>query len=421
MNPAIRVSDLSKRYHLGSRSASSYKTLRESLSESVSSLWRRWQQGDASGDANLLWALRDVSFEIAPGDVVGIVGRNGAGKSTLLKVLSRITEPTSGRVEIRGRLGSLLEVGTGFHPELTGRENVYLSGAILGMTRREIARRFDDIVAFAEVERFLDTPVKRYSSGMYVRLAFAVAAHLEPDVLLVDEVLAVGDATYQRRCIERMKELAASGRTVLFVSHNMDLIPRLCRTGILMEKGQVARVGAASDVVSDYLATQFAEGQHEDLSGRHRTGDGRARFTRLEMLDEAGQPRAVHVSCEDLHLRVEVDAFSEIRDAALAIVVKTLTGTRLISSWTRESGQVIHLRPGRQKLDCRFRNVAIRPGQRVTMALWLEAGSVVDSIDDARTVEVVDGPDTGGFSTDPHQGAILCDYDWCPSSDFVEV
>ncbi len=417
MNAAIRVDRLSKRYRLGGNGAA-YRTLRESLSEGVGGLWRRWR---ASAIDSHFWALRDVDFTVAPGEVVGVIGRNGAGKSTLLKVLSRITEPTEGRVELRGRLGSLLEIGTGFHPELTGRENVYLSGAILGMTRRDIARRFDDIVAFAGVEAFLDTPVKRYSSGMYVRLAFSVAAHLEPDILLVDEVLAVGDATYQRRCVERMADLARSGRTILFVSHNMDLIPRLCTTGILLEKGRVARVGPAAEVVEKYLTAQLSDGSQEELSVRHRTGDGRARFTRLQFLDGDGQAHAAHVSGEDLCLRVEIDASTAVPDAALAVVIKTLGGARLVSSWTRESGYAVELRPGKQVFDCCFRAIPLRPGQRFAVALWLEAGGVVDSVEDARTLEVIDGPSTREVSTDPQQGAVLCDYQWGQPRAFAEV
>jgi len=422
MKPAIRVENLSKLYQLGSASSGAYRTLRESLNTSVTSLWQRWRSREHRLEPNdLLWALREVSFAIEPGTVAGIIGRNGAGKSTLLKVLSRITEPTSGRVELRGRIGSLLEVGTGFHAELTGRENIYLSGAILGMTRRDMERRFDDIVAFAEVERFLDTPVKRFSSGMYVRLAFAVAAHLEPDILLVDEVLAVGDATFQKRCIDRMSKLAASGRTILFVSHNMDLIPRLFRTGILLERGRVTTIGAAPAVVEQYLAAQVSESESDDVRQRPRSGDGRARFTRLQLLDPMGQPRAVHISGEDLLLRVEVEATQPIGNAALAIVLRTISGTRLISSWTREAGHPVHLETGSQCFECCFKNVALRPGQRVSVMLWMEANGTIDALDDARVIEVIDSPDTRHYSTDPYQGVVLCDYFWQNVTTPVEV
>jgi len=243
--PIIEVRDLSKVYRLGTIGAT---TLREGIHRSWSRL-----RGHPEPDAREFWALRDVSFEVQPGEIVGIIGRNGAGKSTLLKILSRITEPTSGRAHIRGRVASLLEVGTGFHPDLTGRENVYLNGAILGMTRAEIRRKFDEIVAFAEVEKFLDTPVKRYSSGMYVRLAFAVAAHLEPEILIVDEVLSVGDAEFQRKCLGKMQEVSKGGRTVLFVSHQLGAVRQLCQRALLITAGCLVLDDLPARVIENYL------------------------------------------------------------------------------------------------------------------------------------------------------------------------
>lgn len=249
--PAIEVSGLSKRYVI--QHESRHDNLRDTLHHSARKLWRRLRWGTGF-ETEEFYALRDVSFSIQPGEVVGIIGRNGAGKSTLLKILSRITEPTTGRIALRGRVASLLEVGTGFHPDLTGRENVYLNGAILGMSRAEIRAKFDEIVAFAEVERFLDTPVKRYSSGMYVRLAFAVAAHLEPEILIVDEVLAVGDAQFQAKCLGKMQDVARdSGRTILFVSHNLATVSRLCHRAILLQRGRVECDGPAIATVEDYL------------------------------------------------------------------------------------------------------------------------------------------------------------------------
>ena len=247
---AIRVEGLGKHYRLGEHH--SFGSLRETLVNRLRTLGRR----PPTGEAPSIWALRDVSFEVEQGEAIGIIGRNGAGKSTLLKVLSRITEPTEGRAEIRGRVGSLLEVGTGFHPELTGRENIYLNGAIIGMKRHEIQRKFDQIVAFSNVEKFLDTPVKRYSSGMQIRLAFSVAAHMEPDILLVDEVLAVGDLEFQRRCLGRMNEVAAAGRTVVFVSHNLAAIKRLCNRGMLIEDGRIVDDGVIESVVNAYADRQ---------------------------------------------------------------------------------------------------------------------------------------------------------------------
>ncbi|HOW89227.1 MAG TPA: ABC transporter ATP-binding protein, partial [Elusimicrobiales bacterium] len=249
----IRVEGLSKRYRIGAREG--YRTFRETLTEAAQAPFKRLSAlGRPVPEAETVWALRDLSFEVKRGEVYGIIGRNGAGKSTLLKILSRITEPTGGRAELRGRVGSLLEVGTGFHPELTGHENIYLYGAILGMDRWEISRKFKDIVEFAEIGRFIDTPVKRYSSGMYMRLAFSVAAHLEPEILLVDEVLAVGDSAFQKKCLGRVGQAAGEGRTVLFVSHNMGALETLCQKGILLEAGRKAFEGGIREAVSRYLA-----------------------------------------------------------------------------------------------------------------------------------------------------------------------
>jgi lipopolysaccharide transport system ATP-binding protein len=255
MNSIISVDNLGKQYRIGTKLP--YKTFRETLMNVVTSPARLFNK-NRSGENNTIWALKDVSFEVQEGEVLGIIGRNGAGKTTLLKILSMVTEPTKGEVKIRGRVGSLLEVGTGFHPELTGRENIFLNGAILGMRKAEIKQKFDEIVDFAEIEKFLDTPVKRYSSGMYVRLAFAVAAHLEPEILLVDEVLAVGDAAFQKKCMGKMGEVAKGGRTVLFVSHNMTSISELCGSAIWIDNGQVRLVDDAEKAVQSYLASDLS-------------------------------------------------------------------------------------------------------------------------------------------------------------------
>ncbi len=272
MHPAIRVTNLTKRFRLGTRVRGGLN-----LTERLASAVRPFRRRAAAADADF-WALNDVSFEVQPGEVVGIIGRNGAGKSTLLKVLSRIVEPTAGRVELRGRVGSLLEVGTGFHPELTGRENIYLNGSVLGMTHREIARNFDAIVAFAGVDRFLDTPVKRYSSGMYVRLAFAVAAHLEPEILIVDEVLAVGDAAFQKKCLGKMGDVARAGRTVLLVSHNLPVIEQLAARSVLLEQGRVKAVGPTAEVVAAYQDShsQHATSRYELTAWPRHSGTSRA-------------------------------------------------------------------------------------------------------------------------------------------------
>ncbi len=257
--PIVVIEGLGKRYLLNRQQPghARYKSLRESLAESAVSLAKRLRHPlrSETHSRDDFWALRDVSFDVQPGEVMGIIGRNGAGKSTLLKLLSRITEPTTGQITLRGRVASLLEVGTGFHPEMTGRENVFLNGTILGMSRAEIRRKFDEIAAFAEIDRFLDTPVKRYSSGMYMRLGFAIAAHLEPEILVVDEVLAVGDAEFQKKCLGKMGEVARGGRTVLFVSHNMGAVQNLCHRAVLLERGQVRMIGTSADAVQSYMAT----------------------------------------------------------------------------------------------------------------------------------------------------------------------
>ena len=264
---AIRVENLGKKYRIGTNQTR-YQTLRESIINGVSTSLERLK-GNQPKEDNIIWALKDINFEVKHGEVLGIIGRNGAGKSTLLKILSRITKPSTGRFELNGRVGSLLEVGTGFHPELTGRENIYLSGAILGMKRKEINRKFDEIVDFAEIEKFLDTPVKHYSSGMYMRLAFSVAAHLEPEILLVDEVLAVGDAEFQKKCLGKMGEVAGQGRTVLFVSHNMGAVKQICKKTILLDNGFITNVGDNDIVIAkyqkviDYCQTQWINNYDE--------------------------------------------------------------------------------------------------------------------------------------------------------------
>ncbi len=286
---AIRVEGLSKQYRIGAL-REPYKTLRDSVSDAVfrpvHAVRSLFSHKGALAGENTIWALKNVSFEIKRGEIAGVIGRNGSGKSTLLKILSRITDPTAGRAEIRGRLGSLLEVGTGFHPELTGRENIYLNGALLGMKKIEIERYFDAIVAFAEIEQFLDTAVKHYSSGMYMRLAFAVAAHLPADILLVDEVLAVGDAAFQRKCLSKMGEVATQGRTVLFVSHDMTNITVLCRTAILLNSGRVQATGTAQAVIEQYLR-EFGNGQRVVRWGQEEApGDTTVKITSIRVLDE---------------------------------------------------------------------------------------------------------------------------------------
>ncbi len=302
----ISVENLSKRYLIG-RNLEKGDGLRHALERIVRAplgLMRRQTRDDRRKTVEF-WALRDLNLQVRQGEMLGVIGRNGAGKSTLLKLLSRITEPTTGRIRLRGRVASLLEVGTGFHPELTGRENIFLNGSILGMTRVEIKRRFDEIVAFAEIDKFLDTPVKRYSSGMYVRLAFAVAAHLEPEILIVDEVLAVGDAEFQKKCLGKMEDASTKqGRTVILVSHQMPAVQNLCTRCLLMDQGRLIKEGRTKQIVAEYLSTgsQLAT---TDLAARtDRAGKGVARITRLEMLDASGKPLPEAASGSEVRLRV---------------------------------------------------------------------------------------------------------------------
>ncbi|MDB5322673.1 MAG: Teichoic-acid-transporting ATPase [Phycisphaerales bacterium] len=414
MPPAIQVENLSKCYRVNHAVARpAYRTLRESLTGALASSVQRLRKGLKTTRHEPFWALDDLSFEVQPGEVLGVIGRNGSGKSTLLKILSRITKPTTGRARIDGRVGSLLEVGTGFHPELSGRENIFLNGSILGMSRPEIRRKFDEIVAFAEVEQFLDMPVKRYSSGMYVRLAFSVAAHLEPEILIVDEVLAVGDAAYQRRCIDRMSALAAEGRTVLFVSHNMDVIPRLCSRALFLEKGRKVAEGPAADVLRRYMGRQTADAPDaENLTGKVHIGDGRAQFTRISHVDADGKPMPVHACGDDLILRLEIRSDRDIRDVALSVVIQTLQGARLISSWTREVDYRVDLFKGVQIYQCHFQRVRLRPGRRVYVQLAMATHNLIDCVEDAQVIEVTDNWETRTLSTESTQGAVVCGYEW---------
>jgi lipopolysaccharide transport system ATP-binding protein len=305
MRPIIKVENVSKQYRIGAR-ADSYQTLRDSLAAAVSSPLRRLRGGAArAGDT--IWALRDVNFEVNPGEVLGLVGHNGAGKSTLLKILSRITEPTAGRVELYGRLGSLLEVGTGFHPELTGRENVYLSGAILGMSRQEITRKLDAVVAFSGVEKFIDTPVKRYSSGMYVRLAFSVAAHMEPEILLVDEVLAVGDLAFQQKCLDHMTRLKQSGMTLLLVSHNMSAIQSTCARSLYLDGGRVVEFGDTASVLKTYrgVTRSASPADAQTLAAAQTSGVSIVGF---RMFGEDGESRRAFNFGERVRVQIDLRA-----------------------------------------------------------------------------------------------------------------
>jgi lipopolysaccharide transport system ATP-binding protein len=325
------------------------------------------------------WALHDVSFQVKQGEVVGIIGRNGAGKSTLLKILSRITEPTTGRVTLRGRVASLLEVGTGFHPELTGRENIFLNGAILGMTRAEVKRKFDEIVSFAEVDQFLDTPVKRYSSGMYVRLAFAVAAHLEPEILLVDEVLAVGDAEFQRKCLGKMQDVSHSGRTVFFVSHNMSAVQHLCKRAMLLRDGRIHEDGASSAVIANYLSDAMA-GRIVALSewkDRESTGDGRV--VALEVTDDQSSSGSVRIGGE-LLIRVQTIFHKPMLDPIFGVVIHDVGGQPLLDIRSSHDNLRIGRVEGAITVEMRVPRIGLYPG-RYFLSPWIADSALTSVID----------------------------------------
>jgi lipopolysaccharide transport system ATP-binding protein len=336
MSPvAIHVQDLGKMYRIGGQVAK-YRTLRETISESFNSTIRHITTGTKAKE--IIWALRHVDFKVQKGQVLGIVGRNGAGKSTLLKILARVTQPTEGFAEINGRVGSLLEVGTGFHPELTGRENIYLNGAILGMKKFEINRKFDEIVSFAEVEKFIDTPVKRYSSGMYLRLAFAVAAHLEPEILVVDEVLAVGDAEFQRKCLGKMSDVAKQGRTVLFVSHNMSAILRLTEETIVIEKGRIVYRGASQDAVDYYLAHDYEKGgEHIWSPDEIQQSAGEFRPIGIRIQNGRGKITETLRSTEPATIEVEYQLKKPIQGLRVGIYLMTTRGEYILTSFDTDN------------------------------------------------------------------------------------
>lgn len=364
--PALQVSRLSKRYRLGEYSADTQ--LRDAIMRSIGKLFRRERKPE-----QVVWALNNVSFDVRPGEVLGIIGRNGAGKSTLLKLLSRITYPTSGTVRVRGRVASLLEVGTGFHEELTGRENIYLNGSILGMRKQEIGARLEEIVDFSGVRQFIDTPIKRYSSGMRLRLGFAVAAHLSPDILLVDEVLAVGDADFQKKCLNAMDDLRSSGRTVLFVSHNMAAVESLCSRCIWIEAGQLRADGEARSIVSDYMRT-FAQASTGTVTLENiesRSGNGEGRFTHIEFMNEVGETTNYIRSGDRLTFRLHYRANKVLRDLVVGINIHNEYGTLIAASNNWATGDDIPVvNPGEGFSDFEIDCLYLLPG-RYYISLWL--------------------------------------------------
>jgi homopolymeric O-antigen transport system ATP-binding protein len=407
----IRAEGLGKRFRVGERER--YLALRDLITRTLAAPFRL--RRDRKRQPDFLWALRDVSFDIKQGEVVGLIGRNGAGKSTLLKVLSRITRPTAGYAEIQGRVGSLLEVGTGFHPELTGRENVFLSGAVLGMKKAEILKKFDEIVAFAEVERFLDTPLKHYSSGMQMRLAFAVAAHLEPEILLVDEVLAVGDLEFQRKCLGKMGEVAHAGRTILFVSHNLAAVNALCPRSVLLENGKVAMQGPTPEITTAYhVRSSDPGGESTDLAARARKGTGKAVFTSLIIhplgVDGESIP-VVRTGC-DLAIETTVEARAHLPDSNVAVIIYDGGGYRLIDVNLNQKGEFLHLLTG-EKARIRFliRELLLKPGAYL-VGLWLGRNNIeeTDYLEYAATLEVAPNAEMQIHSV-VFPGPYLCQFE----------
>jgi ABC-type polysaccharide/polyol phosphate transport system ATPase subunit len=405
--PVIRIERLGKQYRIGH--ARGAKTLREDLAE----LARRPFRRTGAAEPRTVWALREVSLEVARGEVVGIIGGNGAGKSTLLKILSRIVTPTEGWAEITGRVGSLLEAGTGFHSELTGRENVYMSGAILGMRKAEIDRKFDEIVAFADIGPFLDTPVKRYSSGMQVRLAFAVAAHLEPEVLIVDEVLAVGDTEFQKKCLGRMRDVSrGDGRTVLFVSHNMEAVQRLCVRAILLERGRTVAAGPTGPIVAQYLARNeapTAAGAWIDLSGVDRSGTGIARVQQARYRSEGGPGDGQPYPDGPLTVTLNVEVAAPCTIPSLAVTLYDTQGTKLVNADTLLVGRTLRLEPGLHQLTLRIPEVHLNPGV-YQMGFWIAGplGVIYDFVPSGCEMEVVAGQPAGPGGPITDDGLVTC-------------
>jgi lipopolysaccharide transport system ATP-binding protein len=417
----ISVENVSKAYRLGQIGGGTLK-------EDVSRWWAKLrgkpdptlkigQEHHARLMGQEFWALQDVSFEVKEGEVLGIIGRNGAGKSTLLKILSQVTTPTSGEIKVRGRIASLLEVGTGFHPELTGRENIFLNGAILGMTKAEIRKKFDEIVAFSGVEEFIDTPVKRYSSGMYVRLAFAVAAHLEPEILIVDEVLAVGDAEFQKKCIGKMKAVAGHGRTILFVSHNMAAVSNLCTKAILMERGCITSQGHVSEVLKIYASSSKSKEYSNLLEHPERSGEGRARFTKLWIEDKNHNIVDRVSSGDEVVIAVEYKSRDNktLKNVRASFCLIDSVGQILFLASTELTSPGIHNFPPEGVIRCVFPRFPLT-GSEYQISPYLEVnGTTQDSIEGAGTILVEDGDFYGSGKLYPPgwQGkGVLVEHQW---------
>lgn len=414
----IKVDNLSKKYIISHQSLGRYTTLRDVVAGGVKDIGRKILSPFNFHDSLLteskeeFYALKDVSFEVKRGDRVGIIGRNGAGKSTLLKILSRITEPTTGRMKIKGRVASLLEVGTGFHQELTGRENIFLNGAILGMGKAEIKKKFDAIVAFAEVERFLDTPVKRYSSGMYMRLAFAVAAHLEPEILVVDEVLAVGDSAFQKKCLGKMDDVAREGRTILFVSHNMQTVESLCSHGVVLNNGSIVTNTNSVDAVNYYLKHLFMMQPVESLRDRKdRRGHGAIRIASISFFDKDKVRVDSLKSGEKCYIDFEYEASKDVRNVSIAFTVRDASAQYLFRPSSEDTGEAFDLVPRYGHLCCFIPRLPLVAGSyRITPSIYLN-GIEEDWIEGA-AVLIVEGGDFFGSGKMNLHSPVILDHSW---------
>ena len=420
MKPIVEIQGVSKQYKLGGKRIQRTENFRELLERAATAPLRmltRRGDGVAKEELYTFWALQDVSFDVNQGDVIGIIGRNGAGKSTMLKILSRITSPTEGSVTLRGRMASLLEVGTGFHPELTGRENIFLNGAILGMRRTEILARFDEIVAFAEIEKFLDTPVKHYSSGMYVRLAFAVAAHLDPEILVVDEVLAVGDLSFQKKCLGKMSEVSRGGRTVLFVSHNMAAIENLCTRGVVLHQGKLAFDGKSKEAIQYYLnslSVQHGSGHVVDLDG---VGERRSivapLLKRLEFLTENEQPLSEGLPIGSrLKVKVHFDLPKPTSNFNIGLGFNNIYGQRIFTANSMfEPNRSDKEQVGAQVFSCEIPSFTLMPGEYAVKVFMDLKGSEADAIEDAAKITVLES-DFYGTGKVPRNGAVVLRHRW---------
>jgi len=419
---AIRIEGLGKQYKIGG-TKTKYRTLRSSITDAVLTPARRMKRllsGDATAALDMgesFWAIENISFDVKQGEVVGIIGHNGAGKSTLLKILSRITLPTKGYADVYGRIGALLEVGTGFHPELTGRENIYLNGAILGMSRDEITRKLDEIIAFAEIEQFINTPVKFYSSGMGLRLGFAVAAHLEPEILVVDEVLAVGDAAFQRKCLGKMGEVSKEGRTILFVSHNMAAVAALCTRGVLLNRGHVAKDGPVNEVITHYMEMGAAKVSIPLTERADRRGSGRFRFTNVSFLNENGDVTSGGVSGRPLTILLDYEASDgkSARDVDAFIAFYGSFGELLFAPHVRLTHGAFEEIPPKGQMICRIPKLPLTPGSyRFSLEMGIAPDNLIDRIEDAGVLLVEPGDfyGTGNLPLQQHTKAVMVDHQW---------